>query len=48
MQEVIVVLKPLWQDMKRDDPPAPLPNLKGKNSFYSQTHTFTITAWLSN
>lgn len=28
MQEVIIVLEPLWQDMKRNHPPAPLPNLK--------------------
>ncbi len=36
MQEVIVVLKPLRQDMKRDDPPAPLPNLKSKKSIDSR------------
>lgn len=28
MQEVIVVFEPLWQDMKRDDPPVTLPDLK--------------------
>ena len=33
MQEVIVVLQPLWQDMERDDPPAPLPHLKSKITF---------------
>lgn len=28
MQEVIVVFEPLWQDMKRDDPPVTLPDLR--------------------
>lgn len=27
VQEVIIVFEPLWQDMKRDDPPVTLPDL---------------------
>lgn len=32
MQEIIVVLQPVWQDMKRNDPPASLPNLKSSTN----------------
>ena len=33
VQEVIVVLQPLWKHMERDDPPASLPNLKKRIAF---------------
>jgi len=38
MQEVIIVLQPVWQHVKGNDSPAPLPNLKNKS-----TVTYTRT-----
>jgi hypothetical protein len=45
MQEVVVVLQPLRQDMKWDDPPATLPHLKTKG-FKATMNVLFISALL--
>lgn len=41
MQEVIIVLQPVWQHMKRNDPPASLPNLKSSTNLITH-YSFNI------